>query len=530
MGVSHNTAYMLTVTEVYPRQSLYGFQLAPDGSHLSFVFQYDKRVEKIIEGKHRRVKVTSVADLYLIPGDGDYPRRFTDSNDFSNTAVWSPDGKWLAFENGKGLQLIPSSGGETRTIYSGSLYHPPLAIGDAYLGYPHWSPDGKFILFATYEEPRTTLRLASMDGNLQRNVFSVEGYITGWDWSPNGKQILLVTRSENGWIGDVRLLNIETDEVRVLWEENNFEYQQPIATWSPDGKHILFRSNRSGWAKLWYATADSGKVQPLTTGDWDDYAFRFAPDGRQVMYASREAQQGSGDDLWTVPFSGGTPKRSTHHIGVNVPLAWSKDNRMYYWHSSPLEPGDLWVVSSGDEEAKRLTCNTPIELERKLRVPEEIVINNDDGTSIPSLIYLPAQYQDGEKYQAIIWIRGGPTAVCRYEFAPFYNWLANQGYVVITPNYRGSIGYGVEHMAAVAGKGLGKSDLSDVLATGRYVRTLPYVDLNRGVGVGGHSWGGYLTLMSVTQAPNDFSCAVASAAISDWLIQQAQTEVRMITG
>ena len=81
-------------------------------------------------------------------------------------------------------------------------------------------------------------------------------------------------------------------------------------------------------------------------------------------------------------------------------------------------------------------------------------------------------------------------------------------------------------MEAVAADGLGKNDLSDVLAAGRYVRRLPQVDLSRGVGIGGRSWGGYLTLMAITQFPDDFSCAVAGAAIADWRIQQANTEAR----
>jgi dipeptidyl aminopeptidase/acylaminoacyl peptidase len=518
--------WQLSLNEVYPRQAIYGFQLAPDGQRLSFVLQRDKRAEEVAEEGRKKVKEKPLADLCLIPSDGGYPRPLTDFGDASNPAMWSPDGKWLAFEREEGLlQIMPATGGKAKTIYKGKLYHPPLKAGDAYLGYPHWSPDGNSIVFATHAELKTTLQLVSADGRLQRELFSVEGYIIGWDWSPDGQRMVLVTRNEDGWTGDIRLLDVEASEACVLWEEDNYEYRKPVAVWTPDGEHFVFRSNRSGWAKLWVATP-GGEPRPLTAGDWDDYAFRFSPDGKQVVYASRAEQNGSGDDLWITPLSGGEPKKLTQHPGVNVPLAWSKDDRIFYWHSSPVEPGDLWVVSANGGEPKRLTRSAPIELERKLRAPVEASIKNDDDTEIPALIYLPVYYQKNQRYPAIVWIRGGPTGIRRYEFAPFYSWLANQGYVVITPNYRGGIGYGVKHMAAVAGEGLGKNDLNDVLAAGRYVRTLPYVDLTRGVGVGGRSWGGYLTLMAVTQAPEDFSCAVAGTAISDWFIQQAQTEVR----
>jgi dipeptidyl aminopeptidase/acylaminoacyl peptidase len=115
-----------------------------------------------------------------------------------------------------------------------------------------------------------------------------------------------------------------------------------------------------------------------------------------------------------------------------------------------------------------------------LSAPEEVRITNKDGTQIPSLIYKPAYSSEKQKYPSIVWIHGGPTYESRYDFRSFYNWLANKG----------------------------------------------YVDVARGIGVGGASWGGYLTLMAVTQAPDEFSCGVAGGAITDWTIQQAQTEVR----
>ena len=521
-----NDLYQLNANEVYPRQAIFGFQLAPDGKQLSFVLQRGKQVDEVTENGRTRIQQMVEADICLLPAQGGYPRPLTNSSDASNPAVWSPDGKRLVLERCGGLQIMPAAGGRAKTIYEGTLFHPPLAAGDAYLGYPRWSPDGRFLLFATRKPPQTTLRLVSVDGRLQRELLSVDGNIIGWDWSPDGQQVLLVTRGENGWVGDVRMLDIKTDEARVLWKEDNYEYQKPIAVWMPDGGQIVFRSNRSGWAKLWIAALDGCEPRPLTTGEWDDYAFRLSPDGTQVVYASRADQPGSGDDLWIIPLTGAVPQRLTRHPGVNVPLAWSPDGQIYYWHSSPTEPGDLWGIPSKGREPERITWSAPIGLEQKLRAPDEVIITNEDGTKIPTLIYLPVCYKEGEQYPAIVWIRGGPTGICRYDFRPFYNWLANQGYVVITPNYRGSIGCGVKHMAAVAGEGLGKNDLNDVLVAGKHVRTLPNVDLTRGVGVGGRSWGGYLSLMAVTQAPDDFSCAVAGAAISDWFIQQAQTEVR----
>lgn len=526
MFPSTYASYQLNVNEVFPRQAIYGFQLAPDEQQLSFILQRDKQVKEVFEEDGKKIEEICLADIYLIPCIGGYPRQLTNSGDVSKPGIWSPEGEWLVFACDKGLCITSSITGETKIIYKGKLYHPLLDLGDAHLGYPRWSPDSNFILFTRREELQTTLSLVSKDGRLLRELFSIEGHIIGWDWSRDGRRIAIVTCSEDGWRGDIRLLDLETERVCILWQEENYAYQTPIAIWMPDSQHIVFRSNRSGWSKLWIANTSNGEFKAVTSGNWDDYTCRLSPDGKQLVYASRAEQNGSGDDLWIVSLADGAPKRLTHHAGVNVPLAWSKDNRIYYWHTSPLESGDLWVISTDSKESRGLTWSTSIALERKLRAPEEVLITHLDDTQVPALIYLPVYYQDGQQYPAIVWIRGGPTSMCRYEFQPFYNWLANQGYVVISPNYRGSIGYGVEHMSAVVGEGLGKNDLRDVLAAGKYVRSLAYVDGTRGIGVGGHSWGGYLALMAVSEAPDDFSCAVAGAAISDWFTQQAQTDTR----
>lgn len=513
--------WQLSVDEVHPRYSLNGFQLAPNSELLSFLMRRD--VPGQGEGA---VSSRQIADLYVIGAEGGYPQQLTITGDIRSPAHWSPDGTKLVFHRGNKLQIMPATGGKVITIYEGEPYHPRLAKGDIeYAGYPVWSPSGDFILFATRENNGTALRLVSSDGSIHRRLTATEENMISWNWSFDGRRILFVTRSENGWSGHVCVCEFESGKSGILWKEDNFEYQRPIAVWVPDGQHILFRSNRSGWSKLWIAPLD--KLQeptPLTDGEWDDYAFRIEPRGHQVVYASREQQPGTGDDLWVVTLDK-QRRRLTYHSGVNVPLAVSNDNRVFYWHSSPTEPGDLWVTKLEGDETTRLTRSAPIELERKLRPPKEVTVSNADGTNVPTLIYFPAFYQEGERYPAIVWIRGGPISVAR-DFYPFYNWLANQGFIVVVPNYRGSIGFGIRHMVAVSGDGVGKNDLSDVLAAGDYAKTLPFVDVSRGLGVGGRSWGGYLALMAITQSPEAFSCAVAGAAISDWSIQQAQTEVR----
>jgi Tol biopolymer transport system component len=162
-----NQRHQLTVTEIYPRQAIYGFQLAPDDRHIVFVQQRDQQVGPVENDGQKQFKITPLADLCLLPSDGGYPRALTTLGDLKHPATWSPDGKWLAFER-RGLCVMPVTGGEMRVLYKGALYRPPLAMGDASRGLPGWSPDGDWLLFATRDAPRAALRLVSFDGRTQQ--------------------------------------------------------------------------------------------------------------------------------------------------------------------------------------------------------------------------------------------------------------------------------------------------------------------------------------------------------------------------
>jgi dipeptidyl aminopeptidase/acylaminoacyl peptidase len=336
---------------------------------------------------------------------------------------------------------------------------------------------------------------------------------------------LFLTRFHDSRGGDVRLVRLDGSGSRVLCEEGGYDYQVAAAAWTPDGSSIVLRSNRTGWSKLWLMSPADGSARPLTEGEWDERDFCLAAGGAEVACASRRDQEGAGDDLWALSLAGGRPRRLTRHPGINLPLAWAADGRVFYWHTSPTEPGDLWAVPESGGPPRRLTYSAPLELERKLAAPEEVVVPGEAG-GIPTLIYRPVDYQPGQKYPALLWMHGGPSRSSRFEFSPFHNWLANLGFIVLSPNFRGSTGYGLDYAARVSGEGVGKADLADVLATARFARALPEADLGRGLGIGGHSWGGYLTLLAIAHAPHEFACAYASRPITDWRIQQPETEVR----
>lgn len=262
------------------------------------------------------------------------------------------------------------------------------------------------------------------------------------------------------------------------------------------------------------------------------------------------------DKLWYVTFeeSDGLTHASTRPVfkkasgkGCHVPVCLSECKLVYHFRC-PTERGDVWAITiSGEcEAACRLTHTMPRSLRQKLIVPDEVMIpspRSSRNNYIHALLYKPT----GEAMcQPIVWIHGGPMSQYSWDYNPLPSWLASLGYLVLVPNFRGSTGCGIEFMDDVLADGCGNADLEDCVACANYLLSddssddeleelKPRLDNSRGVGVAGHSWGGYLTLMCMLQSKSHrrsgerrsiFSCGVASAGIADWFVQQRYTEVR----
>ena len=211
-------------------------------------------------------------------------------------------------------------------------------------------------------------------------------------------------------------------------------------------------------------------------------------------------------------------------FGSEVPLALA-GGEVLFLGRSPSEWGDLYLET--DTKTKRLTWTMPLSLKEHVRPPKELYVGD-----VHCLVYWPAKPSDAP-VQAVVWAHGGPFCCHALEYFPLFHWLANLGFVVLVPHFEGSTSFGLDHMDAVRGDGCGVADLEGALAAGRHARDGHLrcdgyrVDVERGVAIAGHSWGGYLALLAATR-PRDspFSCAVASAGIADWAVQQRGTDVR----
>jgi len=146
-----------------------------------------------------------------------------------------------------------------------------------------------------------------------------------------------------------------------------------------------------------------------------------------------------------------------------------------------------------------------------------------DGKQVPAYLFVPKNLDRTKKHPAIVWVHGdgvnqnydGWHVQRNYAvYYSFHQYLLQQGYVVLAPDYRGSIGYGSAWREAVY-MDVGGNDFKDAANSADYLKTLPYVDADR-LGIWGLSYGGFFTLLAVTERPTAFRAAVDVAGVADY--------------
>jgi len=213
--------------------------------------------------------------------------------------------------------------------------------------------------------------------------------------------------------------------------------------------------------------------------------------------------------------------------GTNVAPVWSRDgHKVVYQHTDPQTSAELFVAdtASQSEQPKRLTNSMPSSVDVKAFVEPELVrYKAPDGGEVPAYVFVPKGLDRSRKHPAIVWVHGdginqnydGWHIERNYAvYYSFHQYLLQHGYVVIAPDYRGSIGYGREWREGVY-LDVGGKDSRDASAAADYLKTLSFVDADR-IGIWGLSYGGFFTLKALTDRPTTYRCGVDVAGVPDF--------------
>jgi dipeptidyl aminopeptidase/acylaminoacyl peptidase len=300
---------------------------------------------------------------------------------------------------------------------------------------------------------------------------------------------------------------------------------------SPDSKWISFLSDRDGWDHLYVVPVAGGEPVQLTRGRFEAWRPAWSPDGTRIVVDTNEGSNPGQRHLAVVEL-GADPRHAkvrkvTSGRGTNTMAQWSPDGRrLVYQHTDPWSSADLWTLdlTHADPRPVRLTTSMPSTIDSSRLVDPQLVhYPGPDGQQVPAYLFVPQGLDRSRKHPAIVWIHGdgvnqnydGWHVERNYAvYYSFHQYLLQRGYVVIAPDYRGSIGYGSAWREGVY-MDVGGKDFRDAAASGDYLKGLSYVDPDR-IGVWGLSYGGFFTLLAVTEMPTDFRAAVNVAGVADY--------------
>jgi len=296
---------------------------------------------------------------------------------------------------------------------------------------------------------------------------------------------------------------------------------------SPDGKHVILTSNAAnGYDNLGLLDLATKKIRWLTQDKWEVSGQSFSRDGKSVVYT---ANIDGNVEICSYDIASGKARALPLPKGLNWPSGsdspFTRDgSRMLFAHTGPTSPADLRVYNFANDKAAagashQLTHSLVGGVTAENMVEPYLVHypSKDGKWTISAFVYVPYNLPRNGQHPAIVYVHGGPTAQTMNTFNRFVQYMANQGYLVIAPNYRGSTGYGKEFQQANLFD-MGGGDLQDVLAAADWIKQTGYVDPKKLILMGG-SYGGYLTMMGVTKAPEIWAAGVPIVPFVNWFTE-----------
>ena len=518
----------------------------------------------------------------------------------------SPDGKHVIYtvsstdwkENSYDTELWLAREGETPF----QLTRTPKGSSNS----ARWSPDGKWISFLADRGDKTQLFVMGVVGGEAQQITKEEEGIGGYEWSPDGKKIAFTKNNSESkadksrkekygawafddeeyqlshlWLADFRLDSIPKS---VRLTEGNFTVSNFF--WSPDGKSIAFSHqpnpliNSSKYADISIIDMSSKKITQLVKNPLGDFMAAWSPDSKAILYTT------SADDSTSFFYKNNRLFRLSIADKVSAQLVKDFDENIggIEWTATGifftasqrtqrslfrLEPasGKVQLVSGVPElfgnftfsqdgktvafsaasgtalsEIFKSSTNIPFQAVQlsnmseqiknwKTAVSEVIRWKSKDGAEIEGVLHKPANYDPKKKYPLLIMIHGGPTGVDTPTpipnggVYPILQWL-EKGALVLRPNYRGSAGYG-EAFRSLNVRNLGVGDMWDVMSGVEYLEKQGIIDTDK-MGCMGWSQGGYISAFLTTNTTR-FKAISVGAGISNWITYYVNTDIHPFT-
>ncbi len=521
-----------TIEDLYRIRGIDDLHVSADGTTILFTLQTSDLA-----------KAKKVSHLWLMDADGKNARQFSFGEKGESSAIFSPDGKRIAFISSRdgddNLYVISTSGGEARQLTKIST-----GVSD-----PLWSPDGRWIAFSSdvypecgaddacnkkieqrwtkgplhahmadallyrhwtqwKDDKRTHILLADAatgsvrdltPGDLDSPVFQLGGALP-YDFSPDSSELAFdsnhAAAPASSTNSDVWIVPLSGNHPAHDITASNPAFDGH-PKYSPDGKYIAYQMQKqpgyeSDLFRLAIYDRSTGTSQVLTEPfrNWVD-TFQWTSDSKSLFFS---APVECDNPIFRLTLASGSIQQVLADRTIDS-FEISLDNRrVFYTRRSVSDPVEIFVTDlAGTKPStpQRLSqFNDEIVNQVDLRPAERIWVQGSDGARIEMFIVKPHNFDPSKKYPLILNVHGGPQFQWQDSFRGDWQIYPGMGYVVAFANPHGSTGYGQDFTSEISGDYGGKV-FEDLMKVTDELAKLPYVDSGR-MGAMGWSYGGYM--------------------------------------
>ena len=443
--------------------------------------------------------------------------------------------------------------GSRNIVYGQSVHRNEFGIREGLF----WSPDGQRLAFyrmdqsmvtdypqvdifpreATYEpdkypmagETSHQVTVGIYDMNTHQTVYLNAGdptdrYFTNIAWSPDGKTIYMfeLNRDQN----DCRLNSYDAttgNRIAELYRETNEKYVEPLhpilfLPW--DSNKFILQSQRDGYNHLYLYDKEGKLIKQLTNGQWVvQDVLGFNEKQKKIIITSNEANPIQ-HNTYAVDVKTGRRTLLDNGRGSHHAVLSGSGQFFYDKYTEPDVPRNIDIVNIKTGKATRLLTAEDPWKEYKQPIFENGTIKAADGsTDLYYRMVKPHDFDPSKKYPTIVYVYGGPhahnvEAAWHWYSRSWETYMAQKGYVLFILDNRGSENRGRDFEQATF-RQLGQIEMQDQMKGVEFLKSLPYVDVNR-LGVHGWSFGGFMTISLMLNYPDVFKVGVAGGPVIDW--------------
>ena len=466
-------------------------------------------------------------EIWYATADGSALKKLTDGH----AAVISPHGDSIAFLRGGQIFTMLPSGEEIKNVVTQKGTQADLA----------WSPNGNSLAFVTRREEHSFIGVYDLAAKTLQFLDASVDHDSDPVWSPDSERVAylrLPTEAPRMGPGPRREgepWSIRISDIRTGSAHEVFRAAEGIGSvfhgvtgdhqilWAA-GDRFVFPWERTGWCHLYSVSAKGGTPLELTTGDGEVEYAALSGDGKTVYYSTNIGDI-DGRHLWSVnPDKSGSARQMTSGDNIDVAPQPLSDSGLAFLSSSYRQKMTAMVRSADGKTIELAHELIPAAFPATSLVkPEAVTITAADGLQNHAQLFLPPNDKE-QRHPALVFFHGGSRRqmLLGFHYMYYYSnsfamneYLASQGYVVLSVNYRSGIGYGMKFREAINYGAEGGSEFNDVIGAGLYLKSRADVDPAR-IGVWGGSYGGYLTAMALSRASELFAAGVDFHGVHDW--------------